>query len=161
MHRSLAAVLALLAFATCGCGRRDPVQLELREYQRTVVGAITEDEERFSAELAAADEAHPKGDVPDEALLAVFRDKLLPIYEGILARAKAHKPRAAQIGAVHAELVGFYAVGVDDLKRCVEALTARDGKALAEVQQEMSARDADGLVGRLERLYAKHKLAIE
>ena len=44
-------VLPLLMLAT-GCGQRDPVQLELREYQRVVIGPINADEERFQQELA-------------------------------------------------------------------------------------------------------------
>lgn len=153
-------VLPLLMLAT-GCGQRDPVQLELREYQRVVIGPINADEERFQQELANAEMASPKGEMAPGALLPVFRDKLLPIYQEILSRTKAHKARSPQVAALHADIVAFYEVGVADLKRCVDALVANDQKALAEAQAAMLGRDADGLAGRLERLYTKHKLSVE
>lgn len=153
-------VLPMVLTAT-GCGRRDPVQLELREYQRLVIGPINAGEERFQEELARAEAARPGEALTPEELLPVFRESLLPIYQEILSRAKAHTPRSPQVAAVHAEVLRFYEVGVRDLERCVDALVARDLEALEQAQQAMLGRDADGLSGRLERLYRKHELSLE
>lgn len=161
MTKIMPVLFLAAAFVLTGCGRRDPVQLELREYQRTVISPLTEDEERFQAELAQAEEAHPRGELSREVTLPLFRDRLLPIYEGILARARAHRPRAAALAKLHAELVQFYEIGVGDLKKCTDALAASDDLTLAAAQQAMMGRDPDGLTGRLERLYARHKLSIE
>lgn len=162
MRPALLALLCLpLVLATTGCGQRDPVQLELREYQRVVVGPLTADEELFSEELAKAEEADPKGELTANALLPLFRDTLLPIYRRTLERTQAHRPRSPQVTALHAEVVAYYETGLRDLERCVAAMTAGDRKALEEVQQAMVSRDADGLAGRMERLYARHHLSIE
>lgn len=157
----LALVCLPLVLATTGCGRRDPVQLELREYQRVVVGPLTADEELFSEELAKVEEADPKGELTPAALLPLFRDRLLPIYQRVLERTQAHRPRSAQVAALHAEVLAYYEAGRRDLERCVAAMTAGDRKALEEVQQAMVSRDADGLAGRMERLYTRHHLSIE